>query len=1165
MNCHAFVRFTGAAILACSTATVVGCAQGTPSGPETQQGTQEAGFSREVRGGRFHAVQLQAMPQDEREVFRAVAADLSGELATLSADDFFRKSQVVRPSPGGATLRYDVMRQHVDGIPIHGSYLNVVLRQSDSVAPAKILASSYRVFQSPEVDTASKIGEGAAISAAKTVIRRANAPVRTAELEIWPVNGALRLVWNVTFLGSYERALVFANGPAIGRVHVIDERIYETDGTVSGFVTVGGAPGGDGVPTSSAMGSLTVTAGAVTATTDAAGAFNIDATEDLTATLSGTAVNVVDQAGATLSLTSPADAVVELVFGSDTASANEIAQINTYFYVTAIRDFLIANGVPAEDLVTITANANVNDACNAFFSPAELSLNLFQAGEVFGTKCNNTAEETIIYHEYGHFVDHQFGGIIDGGLSEGWGDLIACLATKQPGTGIDLFVDDDAPLRTCDNDYQFPASGSDEVHALGQAWAGFGWHAREGLIAELGEAEGDALARALLLPSFASNAPDIPSAVREVFLRDDDDGDLSNLTPHWDILLEAANRHSLGFVVDGDLIAPSAVADLAVSEVSATSATLTWTASGDDDATGTASRYDIRALGEPITPENFTLGAAIPGPVPTEAGTTQTLTIPLAPGTTTFVALKVFDEENNGSDISNVVEITTEEGTVVFEDGAEGGLGEWVATGLWHVTETAASEGTKSFWYGQEATGNYDTPGEANSGTLTSPVIDLTGIENPVLAFDQLLDIESSQSFDQAQVRVFDVNDPTVEIIAAKEKGNTFGAFETRFVALTGLGGRQVQIELSFDTVDSVANTGQGWLVDVVKIVGDGELPGSEGSLMVNEVLADPGDFDSNGDGNSNVRDDEFIELVNVGDGPLDLTGVVIEDRVRVRFAFPDGVTLAPGEVAVVFGAGAPVIAGVKTFASGGLFLNNNGDDLTVRRADGEVLAVMSYGCCEGRQNQSLNRQVDADSESPFVLHTSIAGLVASPGLQADGAAFPGGGDPAPEVSLVINELLTDPPSGYDANGDGDANYATDEFVELVNAGETAIDLSGATLSDGVGVRLVFPDGTVMAPGSALVVFGGGTPTGDFGGATVLTAPALIQLNNDGDTITIRNAGGDILAGASYDSLLGGQNQAIVRAVEGDGDSEWVFHASVGEGPASPGTRADGTPFGTPE
>jgi hypothetical protein len=126
---------------------------------------------------------------------------------------------------------------------------------------------------------------------------------------------------------------------------------------------------------------------------------------------------------------------------------------------------------------------------------------------------------------------------------------------QAPIVGGDLLPNGDI-IRTCANSYVYPPGGGDEEHALGQAWAGFVWHAREGLIAAEGEAAGDARIRALVLPSLPSNAPTIPDAVREVFLRDDDDGDLSNHTPHWDVLLAAANRHGLGFIVEEDLSPP---------------------------------------------------------------------------------------------------------------------------------------------------------------------------------------------------------------------------------------------------------------------------------------------------------------------------------------------------------------------------------------------------------------------------------------------------------------------------------------------------------------------------------------------------------------------------------------------------------------------------------
>src|SRR4029077_9471064 len=127
-----------------------------------------------------------------------------------------------------------------------------------------------------------------------------------------------------------------------------------------------------------------------------------------------------------------------------------------------------------------------------------------------------------------------------------------------------------------------------------------GWDVRTNLIATLGPDQGDALARALLLPSFQSNAPDIPTAVREVFLRDDDDGDLSNLTPHWDALFAAATHHGLVFAINPDLTPPAPVTDLQVVSIQPTQIGLTWTASGDDGTVGTATSYQLRWSTAPI-------------------------------------------------------------------------------------------------------------------------------------------------------------------------------------------------------------------------------------------------------------------------------------------------------------------------------------------------------------------------------------------------------------------------------------------------------------------------------------------------------------------------------------------------------------------------------------
>jgi Tol biopolymer transport system component len=111
----------------------------------------------------------------------------------------------------------------------------------------------------------------------------------------------------------------------------------------------------------------------------------------------------------------------------------------------------------------------------------------------------------------------------------------------------------------------------------------------------------------------------------------------------------------------GDIIAPSAVTDLIASDATENSIMLTWTATGDDNTSGTASDYDIRYATDSITETNWSNATKATGePNPTEAGTRQIFTVTdLRGGTEYFFALKAADEEPNWSDLSNTAADTT--------------------------------------------------------------------------------------------------------------------------------------------------------------------------------------------------------------------------------------------------------------------------------------------------------------------------------------------------------------------------------------------------------------------------------------------------------------------------------------------------------------------------
>lgn len=265
---------------------------------------------------------------------------------------------------------------------------------------------------------------------------------------------------------------------------------------------------------------------------------------DISVALKGAWVNVINVgSGGNLVFSVPNSAPnpINLTFNPSGNAENLTSQVNAYVHTTRVHDYVASRGVdlPAINKM-IPASVNINENCNAYYQAS--GINFFRSG----SGCPNTAFDTVVYHEYGHYVDDMIGGIPSGGLSEGWGDLLAVYLTGQPVIGEDFFGAG-SDLRTADNSYVY--SPSHEIHDQGQAWAGFAWDLRKSLINSHGPTAGVALAENLVIPVFLANSPNIPAAVKQVAIRDDNDGDLSNGTPNFSAILAAAARHG----VAGDL------------------------------------------------------------------------------------------------------------------------------------------------------------------------------------------------------------------------------------------------------------------------------------------------------------------------------------------------------------------------------------------------------------------------------------------------------------------------------------------------------------------------------------------------------------------------------------------------------------------------------------
>ncbi len=106
----------------------------------------------------------------------------------------------------------------------------------------------------------------------------------------------------------------------------------------------------------------------------------------------------------------------------------------------------------------------------------------------------------------------------------------------------------------------------------------------------------------------------------------------------------------------GDRVPPAAVTDLAVDAVTPGLLTLTWTAPGDDGATGQADRYDLRYASVPVTPANWDSAHTMNRWPPKPAGQTEHRTVAIANGGRWYLGLRTADEELNWSALSNIAQ-----------------------------------------------------------------------------------------------------------------------------------------------------------------------------------------------------------------------------------------------------------------------------------------------------------------------------------------------------------------------------------------------------------------------------------------------------------------------------------------------------------------------------
>jgi hypothetical protein len=177
-------------------------------------------------------------------------------------------------------------------------------------------------------------------------------------------------------------------------------------------------------------------------------------------------------------------------------------------------------------------NVNIQASCNAYYDGS--STNYYSSG----SGCPNMAYSTVVYHETGHWANDKYGSGNGGdGFGEGTADSWAMYIIDSPVVGKD-FWGPGSNLRDGRNTRQYCGSCGagcyGEVHADGEVMMGALWKVRDHLDTTNGDAAGDAIADGLFHSWYvAYNAYRICKLnLLQWLTLDDDDGDLSNGTPH---------------------------------------------------------------------------------------------------------------------------------------------------------------------------------------------------------------------------------------------------------------------------------------------------------------------------------------------------------------------------------------------------------------------------------------------------------------------------------------------------------------------------------------------------------------------------------------------------------------------------------------------------------
>ncbi|WP_421752563.1 lamin tail domain-containing protein [Croceimicrobium sp.] len=261
----------------------------------------------------------------------------------------------------------------------------------------------------------------------------------------------------------------------------------------------------------------------------------------------------------------------------------------------------------------------------------------------------------------------------------------------------------------------------------------------------------------------------------------------------------------------------------------------------------------------------------------------------------------------------------------------------------------------------------------------------------------------------------------------------------------------------------------------------------TQAQLVINEVLYDPSnnalDGDANGDGSYDQEGDSFIELYNSSSTNFDISGYQIWDDTtsgNLKFVFPANTWVPPHGVIVVFGSGplvgnfgGAIVLSADTSADG-LNLNNSGEVIAIRDANGTTVLTFDSDALSNNPNESYTR--NPDITGAFEQHNDNFSVLFSPGTRVDGTPF--------DTNFVVSSIDVQGQGGADSIITLAGTLQMEAMVMPNFAADTTVSWS---VPAGNGIATISATGllTAVSNGSVVVTATANDGTGISGTDTI--------------------------------------------------------------------------------